>query len=266
MHCLTVGIDSGKSALKCASANGLYSHPSRLFNYRDFKVENSQLGSKDYIVSFKGKKYFAGTLGVKEGEFGVFHSGLTKINEATLINILVTLSRYNEKNFKLVVGCPISIRTAEEKESLSNMIRGIHQIEVNGKLHTINILECKVAPEGAGAFWSQPRDGIVNGLDFGSTTVNYFTVDNKEYRDRKSGTFNWGFENVANMDYEAMAASISSNLENKWNKREPVMLCGGGAKIMEPFIKKHFSNCYLAENPVHANSIGFHRIGVAAYE
>lgn len=263
---MIVGVDGGKSALKGCSSSGLYSHPSRLYNYRDFKVENSELGAKDYIVEFQHKKYFGGTLGIKEGEFPVFHSGLTKINKATLINILVYLSRFNHNEFKIVVGCPITIRTNEEKENLSKLITGKHNIIVNGNLNTIDIIECKVAPEGAGAFWSQPRDGIVNGLDFGSTTTNYFRVENKEYRDKKSGTFDWGFENVTNMDHEAMASSIASQLENKWNKNESLMLCGGGAKVMEEYIKKYFPNCFIAENPVFANAIGFHKIAVSVYE
>lgn len=262
---LVAGVDAGKSSLKASSNYGLYSHPSRLYSYRDFKVD-IELGSKDYIVHWKGKMYLGGCLGEREGDFGVFHSGLTKIHESTLINILLYLSRYSERYAKIVIGCPISIRTNQEKEALSNMIKGKHSIIINDREHEINILDCKVAPEGAGAFWSNPRDGICNGLDFGSTTVNYFRVENKEYRDKKSGTFDFGFENVVNMDYEAMAASIASFLENKWNKKELIMLCGGGAKIMESFIKEHFPNCYVVDNHIHANAIGFQKIARSAYE
>jgi plasmid segregation protein ParM len=55
---------------------------------------------------------------------------------------------------------------------------------------------------------------------------------------------------------------INDDLSMKFPSRtEKIILVGGGSKLFEKAFKKRYLNCYVADNPVFANAIGFKRVG-----
>jgi plasmid segregation protein ParM len=259
------GLDAGKFQIKGIYSGGIgYKNiltKSNLCHYRDLKGD-IQLSEQELVIEHEGKKYFGGDLAEREGFIPISFKDESKAYMTTLINVLTALHQIDDTHFKIVVGSPIKRRTETEKKVIKDMIKGKHTIVVNGFKKDIHIEDVEVSPEGAAGFLSQPESGEIQGLDFGSTTINYFYYSNKTFVDRKSDTVSFL---VGSMPEEEIMESLYSLLSNNFRPNNPTMLMGGKAKDMYPFARKFYKNSFIVQNPIFATAIGFYKIARSLY-
>ena len=170
----------------------------------------------------------------------------------------------------------------------------MHRVEINGRQKTIVINDIGIVPEAGGAYWNAVLDGqgrVANSfiagqrvriVDVGSRTVNYCTIDKREYIDRDSGTLPYGVIELMNADKASredakgisedkkdhFARRIAGDLSKKWLKYVPdsdlVLLTGGGSILLHEYLQRHFLVNQLVDT-VYANAEGFYKMGVARW-
>lgn len=282
---LILGIDAGNHNAKVVGEYGVDSYRTAICDWFERDVVEMH-GTDDMEFDIDGRKGFAGSIAVYEDEFGggsMF--GDTKAHEDTKIRILLAIHRYIEKycpdvqDVSLVNGQPIISHKESEKQEIISMLKGTHEYTVNGQQRKVTIHNVGVAPEGSGAFWSNPMDGTVRIIDVGSGTVNAASVINKRHINQSSTTFNFGMETVNNKEDLASVARgiIRGTTRLKWKKTDNVFICGGIATDIYHHIVEHYGNAKLIQpllqhendtsilDPVFANAIGFYKIAQGAF-
>jgi plasmid segregation protein ParM len=260
-----VGADIGKYQSRFVySPVAMFHFPSKLVPYRELRSEN-KIGRNDMIIEYEGRKYFGGSLAEREMSIPIQYTDESKAHPTTLINLLAGLHRIQDDTFKIVLGSPISQCVQREKKLIQEMVKKDHTITVNGEKKEIQIADVNIGAEGVAGFWSDPIKGEIQGLDFGSTTINYFVIKDKMFIDKDSDTFPYGAENN-NMyaDPEGLMEGISSQLANKFKKERPTMLVGGKAEAMQEYVEKHYPHAYVV-NPIYATAIGLYKIACSIY-
>ena len=268
-----VGIDPGNKEVKFASRFGADKFYSAIGEYRDRHIESSH-GKDDIVFEYQGRKGFAGTLALAESEFGGSLMGDSKAHEDTKIRALLALHRLPANSFKIIIGQPISKHIPSEKERIKKMLVGTHEIVVNGERKVIRINRVEVAAEGGASFWSNPQTGLVRIIDAGSATVNCASLVDGRYIDKDSFTINFGCNTTKSNDFKAMVRGIVAQTSKKWELTDTVLVMGGAAEKILPFIQEYYFDSALL-NPIHnkeiykpifANAVGFYQIGLNVYE
>lgn len=273
----TLGVDAGNSNIKVVGENGERIIPSALGEYRERKL-HQDFSKDDIEYEYSGKKGFAGTLAQYESQLLSSQMGISKAHEEMLIRVLIGICQYSqESQFRIVVGQPIARHTKGDKLKMKSLLQKEHEIVINGVRRTINIINAEVGAEGGSAFWSNPSKGIVRIVDFGSGTVNAATLDEGRYIDKDSFTIPYGMDTLLNDDYSAFSRKISQYALRLWSKEDKVVLCGGGAERMLPYLKEYFSNVEVLHpkinkersdgivigkqlDQIYANAVGYYNI------
>lgn len=286
MSKLILGVDAGNHRGKIAGIHGVDSFKTNICSWFERDVKEV-FGNDDMEFIINGRKGYAGTIAQYEDEFGDGTTyGETKAHEDTKVRILLGIHRYIEK-FKidadcifLVTGQPIKKHKEDEKAKIIQMLKGHHNFVVNQKRVAFEIEGVGVAPEGSGAFWSNPNMGTIRIIDIGSGTVNLATIIDKKHIHKSSDTMNTGIETLRNKnDYESLAAAIFRMATKlKWQKEETVQVCGGIAENILPHIQKHFPFAVTLQPklrrevetlnvpPIYANAIGFYNIARGVFK
>jgi len=273
-----LGIDAGNHAVKVYGGKGEFAFPSAMGEYRERNLE-SRYSENDLVYEYKGQKGFAGTLALHESEFAISRTGASKAHAELPIRVLLALHRYGGgDDFRIVVGQPIKKHNPPEKAKIKKLLEGRHQIVVNGVLRDFLIDRVEVAPEGAAAFWSAPRNGKVRILDFGSGTVNAATLINGGYNDRDSFTLEYGLETIQTDDPAAMVRHTAIQALKRWKEYDPVYVCGGGAEAAMTPLRDYFETVlplaprvadgqggFRQLSPVYANAVGFYMVASKAF-
>ncbi len=111
-------------------------------------------------------------------------------------------------------------------------------------------------------------------VDIGSRTVNYCTINQRQYVDRDSGTLGYGIMELHNAEAapgdaskEQFARRVAADLSKRWLRYDPgtdlVLLTGGGALLLERWLRQHFPVYQLADDALFANAAGYYKMGVA---
>ena len=283
---LILGVDAGNHKGKCAGPFGVDSFKTNICDWFERDVEE-KFGADDMEFVINGRKGFAGSIAEHEDDYGNgTRYGDSKAHEDTLIRVLLAVNRYlnrycpHYEHVAIVTGQPIRRHKATEKKAIADMLEGSHSVTVNGKSRTIVIDKVGVAPEGSGAFWSNPQMGKVHIIDIGSGTVNAATIIDNHHVNNKSSTFNFGMETVKNKeDLRGVARGIIGNIDKlKWNKDDKVFICGGIAEGITPYLSEHYPNAEILKpnmnrgdslstlHPVYANAVGFYELAKGAFE
>lgn len=263
---MLVGCDIGKYQSRFVySPLAQFVFKSKLYVYRPLRVDN-KLSQNDLIIEFKGEKYLGGDLGEREGEIPYQFVDTSKAHLTTLINLLAGLHRLPSNIYKIVLGCPISIRDDREKNRLKQLVRGVHKITVNGVEKIIKIEAVEVGPEGAAGYYSESKHQDCQGIDFGSTTTNYFYIAGKKFIDKRSGTFPIGAENSVTVDRAGLIKVMYSQLVTKFDRDRPTMLMGGLAQNMMPYVREYYPGAYVVSDPIFATARGLYQIARAIYD
>lgn len=286
MSNLLLGIDAGNHKAKVAGPYGLDSYRTAICEwFEQHTVEKH--GEDDMEFEIGGRKGFAGTIAYYEDQFGgTGMYGDSKAHEDTKIRVLLAIHRYIVKycpgveNVSLVTGQPIVSHKETEKKKIIEMLKGTHEFNVNGQWRRIYIHDVAVGAEGSGAFHASPESGTLRIVDVGSGTVNCATIIDKRYINNASNTFNFGMETVNNKeDLASMARGIiRGTTKLKWKNTDSILLCGGIAKDILPFIIEHYPSAKLLQpvlqdggkvtvaDPVFANAIGFYKLAKKAFK
>jgi plasmid segregation protein ParM len=231
-------------------------------------------GKHDYIVDYAGERYVMGTLAKYDCEYPLQMHTETKQHLFFDLSILVAIHQFGYATNYLVTSVPISMHNEDEKFGIIQRLVGDHTITVNGRRKTFNIMDVKVAPETAVAFWIKEPYGKSRYIDLGSRTIGYATTiyedDVTRFIDTESGTFNGkGLEALdGNYNQKALADFICGRLVSKWKKDDDVYLLGGGAldSLLVEEIKRYFPKSQVLENPQMANAMGMYLLGRVAYD
>jgi plasmid segregation protein ParM len=271
---MIIGIDAGNNEVKVAGPLGLDRFLSSIGEFRERNMKEVH-GKDDIIFEYLERKGFAGSLAKAESEFSGSLMGDSKAHDDAKLRVLIALHRYSQttNTFQLVVGQPISKHLDIEKLRIKEMLKGYHEISVNGIKKDFMITNVEVAAEGGTAFWSRPVDGHIHLIDVGSGTVNCATLNNKRYIDKDSFTLPFGMNTVRTNDLSEMARGIVTQTSKKWDRNDQVFLIGGAASLLLPHMQKFYKHSSTLNpifdgkehDPIFANAIGFYRIGTAIY-
>lgn len=283
---LILGVDAGNHRAKVVGSCGIDTFRTAICDWFERNVIE-RFDEDDMEFEIDGRKGFAGTIATVEDEFGggsMF--GESKAHDDNKVRILLALYRYinkycpGEHTIGLVTGQPIVSHKPEEKEAIRSMLIGPHEIFVNGRMQRLNIMDVRIAPEGAAAFWSNPMVSEIKILDIGSATINACAISNKRVVNTFSDTFNIGMETVSDKEnLERIARGIiRKTTELKWKKTDKVLVCGGVAEDILPHITEHYTMARVLVpqyrkgegkayplNPVYANAVGFYELAKGAF-
>lgn len=275
------GIDAGNYETKVVTEYGAHKFLSVLGEWNERKVDVAQTyGANDIEFEYCGRKGFAGTLALEESRFQRKTAGDTKAHNDALLRILIAIHLYGnyERSHRIVVGQPI-VNHAKDKAQMIDMIRGQHEITVNGETKRFEIADVAVAAEGAGVFLAYKGSATkLRIIDVGSGTVNCATISNGRFINRDSFTLNYGANTQDNYDVENLADSIVAETTKHWARGDEVMLCGGIAELVAPMVARYFVNAkvhrpmvredgrtYRVQHPVFANAAGFYELARGLY-
>jgi plasmid segregation protein ParM len=252
---MIVGVDVGRYKVKVWHAAGHFEFYSNLGESRELEFKDSK-GSDDMYGSFNDWRFTAGTLAIREAEFGDSMMTESKLHQDTLILNLIALNKVvpAADRVKMVTNLPIDCHE-RDKEELRRMILGIHKITLNGDIKVFLIDDCRVAPEGIG-FYKYAKPGqTLRGLNIGSRTVNAITFRNEEKIGRESDTFDFGTESGKNKNRFDMARAIAAKTGGlKWKKDDELLLGGGGAAEVIEHLKQFYPGAKLVGNPVYLDA------------
>lgn len=274
---MILGIDAGNHEVKVMGPYGPMKFLSDIGEFRERRLEEL-FGNDDMAGEYKGRKFFAGSLARYESEFVGSMMGDTKAHDDTLLRVLLAIHRYtDETNIRIVVGQPISSHLPDQKQKIEEMIIGKHTLKVNGIEKTFSIPNVRIGAEGAAAFASVPIMGLVRIIDVGSGTVNCATIMDGRFIDQDSFTLTFGANTTKSEDKREMSRAIATQATKKWGRANLVLLAGGFAEEILPYISQYFPNNRLLRpriqgegawkylHPVYANACGFYEIARKVY-
>lgn len=180
---------------------------------------------------------------------------------------------------------------------LSSQIRNL---KFNGEERRIIISDFAVYPEGVGAYYSLDTKDDVIIIDLGGRTTDIAYIVDKKLKLSSTvavGTLNIykdivdTLNSLYSLDLDIQMAEkilnkgyfevdgiktnlgfiteilkknfmkINDDLVLKFPCRtEKIVLVGGGYKLFEKAFKNRYKNCYVANNPIYANAIGFRKV------
>lgn len=270
MNKLILGIDAGNYEGKTAGQYGIDVWKTNISALTERKVIEVY-GEDDMEFEVNGRKGLAGTIAkyeTRRKSKGMY--GATKAHWQTEVRVLLSVYRYAMKygvkasRVSLVTGQPYAGHTEAEKGVLKALLQRTHEVSVNGDRMTITIEEVGIAPEGVGAFFSQPVK-TCKVLDIGSGTVNAISFEDYRVTNFNSDTFNYGTEVVAHS--EVVDSAIQDTVALGWTTQDIVYVCGGSASELLPSIKRHYVNAALLTSaPKFANAIGFYNIAKGSFK
>lgn len=231
-------------------------------------------GKYDYIVDYNGEKYVMGTLAKYDCVYPLQMHTDSKQNLFFDLSILVAIHQFGYASNYLVTSVPIAMHNDEEKFGRIERLMGEHSIIVNGYKKNFMIMDVKVAPETAVAFWIKEPQGKNRFIDLGSRTIGYATTICEDgitrFIDTESGTYKGKGLEAVNDDYnqKALADYICGRLMSIWKSNDTVYLLGGGAldKVLVDNIRRYFPKSIVLDNPQMANSLGMYLLGRLAYD
>lgn len=268
-----VAIDDGGNSTCVVTKNGQEKFPSvkGLYGNRTLTDVN---GKYDYIVEYRGKKYVMGTLAKYDCKYPLQMHTNSKCNTFFDLSVLVAVHQFGYANNYVIVSVPIGMHNESEKAERVKRLVGEHTIIVNGKSRTFMIMDVKVAPESAVAFWIKEPQGKTRFLDLGSRTIGYATTICEEgmtrFIDTESGTIlGKGLEALADdYDQEGLADYICGRLIKDWKRNDDVFILGGGAlddKLVDR-IRDYFPKSSVMDNPQMANAMGMYLLGRVVFD
>jgi plasmid segregation protein ParM len=266
-------VDDGGNSTCVVTKNGQEKFPSVKGLYGQRTLTDVK-GKYDYIVDYKGKRYVMGTLAKYDCRMPLQMHTKTKCHDFFDLSVLTAVHQFGFASNYLIVSVPIGMHNKAEKEARINRLRGDHTIVVNGISKSFIIMDAKVAPETAVAFWVKEPQGKTRFIDLGSRTIGYATTICEDgvtrFIDTESGTIAGKGLEALGIDYDqqALADFICGRLIAEWNPNDDIFLLGGGAldEKLVSSIREYFSKASVMENPQMANAMGMYLLGRAVYD
>lgn len=263
---MIVGVDVGRYKVKVWHSAGHFEFHSNLGEERDLEFKDSK-GTDDMYGSYNGRKFTAGTLAIREAEYGESMMTESKLHEDTLILNLIALHRSvsGTSRVQMVTNLPIDCHE-RDKDALRRMLLGTHKLTLNGDMKMFLIDDCRVAPEGIGFYRYAKPGRTLRGLNIGSRTVNAITFRDEEKIGRESDTFDFGTESGKSRNRFDMVRAIAGKTGAlKWKKDDEVLLCGGGAAEIVDHLQEYYPLAKVVDNPVYLDAEALYQTAVEIY-
>ena|SRR5690606_7363668 len=272
MNSGVIAIDNGGNSTCIVTKDTQEKFPS-VKGYYGNRTLTEVSGKYDYIVDYKGEKYVMGTLAKYDCKYPLQMHTDTKQHLFFDLSTLVAIHQFGYTVNYVVTSVPITMHKDDEKFGIIERLIGDHTITVNGRKKSFQIMDIKVAPETAVAFWVNEPEGKNRFIDLGSRTIGYATTlyedDINRFIDSESGTFKGKGLEALSDDYnqQALADYICGRLISMWNTNDNVYLLGGGALDNElvKHIIRYFPKAQVIKNPQMANAVGMYLLGRIAY-
>jgi len=259
-----VAVDCGRSRVKVvAEGQKPFMFPSVLGQYHKRGYREDLPG--DIEMFYNGSGYFIGQLAEREAYNPYRNFDRTKVTKETLLLTLAALWQTGiQDDIFLVMPIPIkNYEDEEERRGLKELLKGEHEVTVNGDTRTIHIARVMIVMEGAVAFFAHHRLGTVRILDLGSRMWNAATFKDGVYINRESGSFNLGCDmlgkdtKVTEEQIQTAADTINGEVRRlRWEDDDLVLLIGGGNEAFAPYIQNYFPNAEVVKDGVYANVLG----------
>ncbi|AYP68221.1 partition protein [Bacillus phage vB_BcoS-136] len=268
-----IAIDNGGNSTCVVTKNAQEKFPSVKGLYGNRTLTDVS-GKYDYIVDYNGEKYVMGTLAKYDCKYPLQMHTDTKQHLFFDLSILVAVHQFGYSANYLVTSVPIAMHNDDEKFGIIERLVGQHTITVNGNRKNFTIIDVKVAPETAVAFWVKEPKGKNRFIDLGSRTIGYATTlfedEINRFIDSESGTFKGKGLEALDTDYDqkALADYICGRLMSVWGENDNVYLLGGGALdgYLVDEIRNYFPKAVCLENPQMSNAIGMYLLGRIAFD
>lgn len=266
-----VAIDNGGSSTCVVTKKTREIFPSAKGKYGTRNLTGIN-GRHDFIVDYKNERYVMGNLAKYDSRYPLQMHTDSKQNLFFDLSVLVAIHQYGYTSNHIVTSVPITMHNQEEKYGIIERLIGTHDISVNGNKKSFIIMDVKVAPETAVAFWINEPYGKNRFIDLGSRTIGYATTIHENginrFIDSESGTFRGKGLETLNSSKEELADYICGKLMSLWDREDDIYLLGGGAldlSLVEN-IKAYFPKSIVINNPQMANAIGMYTLGKLAYK
>lgn len=267
-----IAVDDGGNSTCVVTKNGVEIYPSvkGLYGVRNISGVSGQY---DFIVDYLGEKYVMGDLALYDCAIPLEMHSETKQHLFFDLSVLVSVHQYGFDDNYLVVSVPIRMHNDEEKDGRVGRLKGKHTLTVNGMERTFTIVDVKVAPETAVAFWVNRVKGKSRYIDIGSRTVGYATTiyENGVTRfiDSESGTFfSMGIQALdEHYTPESLGDYIFGKLSKLFKASDDIYILGGGAldERLVGRLREYYPDLRVMENPRMVNSLGMYELGRAVY-
>jgi len=268
-----IAIDDGGSSTCIVTKHVQEKFPSVKGLYGDRTLVNTT-GKHDFVVEYKDKKYVMGTLAKYDCKYPLQMHINTKCHIFFDLSVLVAIHKYGYPVNYLITSVPISTHTDEEKTQRMHRLAGEHTITVNGYKKTFTIMDVKVAPETAVAYWLNEPHGKTRFIDLGSRTIGYATTIFEDginrFIDTESGTIkDKGLEALGDdYDQESLADYICGKLSAIWKENDKVFILGGGAHDgqLVDNIRRYFPKASVMDDPQMVNALSMYQLGRLAFD
>jgi plasmid segregation protein ParM len=273
-----IAIDNGghSTCIMTAQVKEMFPSVKGLYGKRTL---TDAVGKYDFIVDYKSEKYVMGTLALHDCQYKLQMHTNSKQNIFFDLSILVAIHQFGFSKNYVVTTVPILFFNDTEKFGIVERLVGDHTITVNGVKKEFTIMNVKLTPESAVAFWISEPVGKNRFIDLGSRMIGYATTLYQNFNgeevvrfiDTESGVFmGKGLEALMlnnSYDQKALADYICGRLISIWNPQDNVYLLGGGSldQQLVTHISQYFPNSVVMENPQMANAIGMYQLGCQAY-
>lgn len=209
----------------------------RLAQYAPTDIDFKYLG-KDGMMIEVPEWYFIGELAVKESKTSTSVWSQSKVDPKTLYLILASLFRagYGSDKFTIVSLIPYGTFEDQEIDRLTDMIEGVHVVEINSQRFTYEIERLFLIPECVAAYYALPvewTDGkYVHLIDVGARTMTFcvFNPDG-ELIESQTTTIPVGMETEKFDDDRELAEFLIDEMSKlNWDDNEKGILVPIGGK------------------------------------
>ena len=265
-----VSIDCGRNTVKLSNNQSFRSvvgdwHHREMSDNEEYEV----------IINDK-EKYFVGQLALDESYAAIEMTTTSKIHQQTrtlfLTGVALSLEE-NDNELFICTGVPVIDFNATTKKALEDLLFGKYDIQINGKHKKFTINNLNIIPESVASFqYALSKDeslaiGKKRIIDIGSLTVNAASFKGEKFITRDSSTIHFGTvklkdNQIDNEQYVSKIVAEISQIFTDYDPSDRVLLTGGGALQFGDLFKKHYPNCSILDNCVHANVEGYYRMSI----
>ena len=255
-------LDLGRSAAKVKYDRDEFLIPSYLADAIELRLHKP--GPFEYILEYPGHpRMFLGELADPETGQGLnsrkpmwkqkYHNDFLWLGLASLYEAGV-------RKDSVEVGIPIPYNRWTDKEinNIKELFEGRHRFTMNGDECVINIERVHIELECAVAVHLLPedhKDKTIRICEVGDRTINYSTfTPGFRFNERQSGTIDQGWSTIGNQNAESVANFLSTQVMTTWNPDDCIMLIGGVAEQLAPYIP--FDELVIPDKPRFATARG----------
>lgn len=273
-----ISADMGRSESKFYSNNQKLKFRSVVGEWHKRNLSSGGDYDVQIDVGNGNENYFIGDLSLKESYLPRFMETESKIHEETRLLFAVGIAQLvQEPDIVISTGLPVKAFNVSGRDEIVDLLKGKYTVTFQGcnpKHFFVN--QITVLAEGSGTYFYEIRKrpelkkGKVRVINFGSKTINFISICDGNFLDRNSGTLDFGMNlNNSKSDYKQFSRKVIGDLSAKWNdydeNSDTILMSGGGIIELEKYMKQHFKNSIISDEPIFSDAYGFNYLASAKH-